>query len=206
VGFNITNDLTSNPRTDDESFDMDALGVGEFRIFSDGARKLTPREHGIPNFSGLPFALNELTAGNGYDEMDTIQVGDHLSLIRGSHNLRFGAEVYRASMERGAANIEEGSLAFSSNETGYALASFLLGYPSSSQSPEGLPLTFPRATRFGSYVQDDWKIGPRLTVNLGLRFDYVGVPFDSQGLWRTLDFPGDGGGVEGRGKGYTTPS
>lgn len=206
VGFNITNDLTSNPRTDDASFDMDSLGIGQFRIFSDGARKLTPREHGIPSISGLPFTLQERTSGNGYDQMDTIQAGDHLSWIRGKHNMRFGAEVYRASMERGAANLEEGRLSFSGNETGYALASFLLGYPNSSESPEGLPLTFPRATRFGAYVQDDWKVTSRLTVNLGLRFDYVGVPSDSQGLWRTLDFPGDGGGVEGRGKGYTTPN
>jgi hypothetical protein len=206
VGFNITNDLTRNPRTDDESFDMDAIGVGQFRIFSDGSRKLTPREHGIPNMSGLPFTMQELTAGNGYDEMDTIQIGNHLSLIRGKHNLRFGGEVYRASMERGAANLEEGRLTFSANETGYGLASFLLGYPNSSESPEGLPLTFPRATRFGAYIQDDWKVSSRLTLNLGLRFDYVGVPSDAQGLWRTLDFPGDGGGVEGRGKGFTTPT
>ncbi len=48
-GFNISDDLTFNPRTDDESFDMDALGIGEFRIPTDGNRKLTPREHGIPN-------------------------------------------------------------------------------------------------------------------------------------------------------------
>jgi hypothetical protein len=205
VGFNITNDLTRNPRTDDESFDMDSLGIGQFRIFSDGARKLTPREHGIPNLGGLPFTMQELTSGNGYDEMDTIQIGNHLSLIRGKHNLRVGGELYRASMERGAANLEEGSLSFSGNETGYAFASFLLGYPSASQSPEGIPLTFPRANRFGAYFQDDWKVSSRLTMNLGLRFDYIGTPVDSQGLWRTLDFPGDGGGVDGRGKGYTTP-
>ena len=70
VGFNISDDLTSNPRTDDESFDQDALGVGEFRIPSDGNRKLTAREHGIPRFTGLPFTLQELTNGNGFDNMD----------------------------------------------------------------------------------------------------------------------------------------
>jgi hypothetical protein len=206
VGFNINNDLTSNPRTDDTSFDMDALGLGQFRVFSDGNRKLTPREHGLPNLTGLPFTLQELTAGNGYDRMATLQIGDHLSLITGKHNLRFGGELYRAAMERGAANLEEGRLTFSTNETGYALASFLLGYPNSSESPEGLPLTFPRADRIGTYVQDDWKVNSKVTLNLGLRFDYVGVPRDREGLWRTLDFPGDGGGVEGRGKGYTTPN
>ena len=79
-GFNISDDITFNPRTDNTSFDMDALGVGQFRIPGDGNRKLTPREHGIPNFGGLPFTLQELTAGNGYDNMDTYQPSAHLHL------------------------------------------------------------------------------------------------------------------------------
>jgi len=203
VGFNVSNDLTSNPRTDDESFSMDALGVGEFRIPTDGNRKLTPREHGIPNLSGLPFPLQELTAGNGYDQMDTIQISDHLSFIKGKHNLKIGGELYRASMERGAANLEEGRLTFSGNESGYSFASFLLGANNLSETPEGIPLTFPRANRFGAYIQDDWKVSSKLTLNLGLRFDYNGVPVDARGLWRSVDF------VEqsdvGRGGGYKAP-
>ncbi|MBI3281704.1 MAG: TonB-dependent receptor, partial [Acidobacteria bacterium] len=204
-GFQISDDLTSNPRTDDESFDMDALGIGQFRVFGDANRKLTPREHGIPQLSGLPFTLQERTNGNGYDNMDTIQIGDHFSWIRGSHNFRFGGELYRASMERGAANLEEGRLTFSGNESGYSFASFLLGYPNNSQSAEGLPLTFPRSNRFGAYVQDDWKLSQKVTINAGLRFDYNGVPVDSKGLWRTLDFPGYSAGLEGRGQGFQTP-
>jgi hypothetical protein len=204
VGFNISDDLTYNPRTDDESFDMDALGVGEFRIPTDGNRKLTPREHGIPQFTGLPFTLQELTNGNGYDQMDTIQISDHLSFIKGKHNLKIGGELYRISMERGAANLEEGLLGFSANESGYSFASFLLGAPNSSQTPEGLPLTFPRANRFGAYIQDDWKVSSRLTVNLGLRFDFNGVPIDADGRWRTLDFVGEGSNVN-RGGGFTAP-
>ena len=204
-GFNISDDLTSNPRTDDTSFDMDALGVCEFRIPTDNNRKLTPREHGIPVFTGLGFTLQERTNGNGYDNMDTIQFGDHLSWIKGRHNLKFGAEVYRVSMERGAANLEEGALDFGANESGLGFASFLLGYPSGTRTPEGLPLTFPRDTRFGAYVHDDWKATQKMTINVGLRFDYHGVPTDADGRWRTLDFPGDGTDI-GRGKGYTTPS
>jgi len=182
---------------------MDALGVGEFRVFGDGNRPLNAREHGIPQFTGLPLTLQELTNGNGYDRMDSIQIGDHFSTIRGPHNLKMGVELYRVSMERGAANLEEGALDFSANEAGYSLASFLLGYPSGTRSPEGLPLTFPRANRWGAYIQDDWKVTRRLTLNLGLRFDYNGVPYDAKGLWRTLDFPGVGTDV-GRGAGYRT--
>ena len=50
-----------------------------------------------------------------------------------------------------------------------------LGYPNTTESAEGLPLTFPRSNRMGSYIHDDWKVSPRLTVNVGLRFDYVGA-------------------------------
>lgn len=204
-GFNISDDITKNPRTDDTSFDMDALGIGQIRVFSDGNRKLTPREHGIPQLTGLPFTLQELTNGNGYDNMDTVQIGNHLTMVRGKHNVKVGGEIYYITMERGAANLEEGRYAFSANQSGYAFASYLLGYPNSTESAEGLPLTFPRATRFGAYLHDDWKVSPRLTINAGLRFDFNGVPVDSKGLWRTLNFPGVDAGIN-RGQGFTAPN
>lgn len=137
--------------------------------------------------------------------MDTVQVSNHVSLFRGKHNIKIGGELYYITMERGAANVEEGALGFSANETGSAFASFLLGLPNSSTSPEGLPLTFPRNTRLGGYFHDDWKVNSRMTVSGGLRWDYIGAPYDSQGLWRTLDFPGTGLGVAGRGAGYQVP-
>ena len=200
-GFNYTDDLTSNPRTDNTSFSMDALGVGQFRIPSDNNRPLTSREHGIPQFTGLPFTLQELTNGNGYDNMKTYQFGDHLSFFKGKHNVKVGAEYYGLTIERGAANLEEGLLGFSGAQAGNSLASFLLGRPSSTQTPEGIPLTFPKANRGGAYINDDWKVSSRLTVNLGLRYDYNGWPVDSHGLQRTLDIPGLGADI-GRGNGY----
>ncbi len=203
-GFQMSNDLTSNPRTDNTSFDMDSLGVGEFRIPSDGNRKLTPREHGIPQFTGLPFPLQELTNGNGYDQMNTYQFGNHLSWFKGKHNLKFGAEYYGLTIERGAANLEEGLLGFSALQAGNAFASFLLGRPNVTQTPEGLPLTFPKAQRGGAYINDDWKVSSKLTINLGLRYDYNGWPVDRRGLQRTLDLPGLGGAM-GRGQGYQKP-
>jgi len=199
-GFNISDDtLTSLHNQGD--FDVDSLGIGEYRIPLDGNRKLTPREQGVPL---LGFTIGERINGNGLDRMDTHQFGNHLSWIKGKHILKMGGEVYRISMERAGANLAQGSIAFSGNETGYNFASFLLGLPNTTQTPEGEPKTFPRATRWGAYIQDDWKVSPKLTVNLGLRFDYIGVPRDAQGLWRTFDFVGEGADV-GRGGGYRTP-
>jgi hypothetical protein len=199
-GFNESNDITRNPRMFDPSFDMDALGVGEFRIAGDGNRKLRLNEQGIPQMNGIGFAMLERTAGNGFDNMNTFQFGNHVSWIKGRHNLKFGGEGYIIRMDRGAANLAEGALDFSPLQTGHGFASFLMGLPNQTRTPEGLPFTVPASNRSGFYIHDDWKVTSRLTVNVGLRFDYVGVPWDRQGLWRTLSLPGDRGET-----GFTKP-
>ncbi len=133
--------------------------------------------------------------------MKTFQFGDHLSFFKGKHNVKIGGEYYGLWIERGAANLEEGLLGFGGAQSGYSFASFLLGRPGTTQTPEGIPLTFPHAHRGGAYINDDWKVTNRLTINLGLRYDYNGWPIDSKGLQRTLDFPGIGTDM-GRGTGY----
>ncbi len=184
-GFNLSNDTLTTRHNTDSKFDIDSLGLGDFRVALDGNRKLTPREQGVP---ALGFTIGERISGNGLDRMRTYQLGDHMTRIQGRHELRMGGEVYRVSLDRAAANVAQGRLTFSAAESGYDFASFLMGLPSRAETPEGEPQTFPRATRFGVYLQDDWKATPKLTLNLGLRFDYNGNPRDVHGLWRTLDF------------------
>ena len=199
-GFNISNDTLTDLHNQG-NFDIDSLGIGQFRAVKDGNRKLTAREQGVPT---MGFTIGDRVNGNGLDRMNTYQIGDHVSLIKGTHNLKMGAEVYRISMQRAGANAAQGAINFSANESGLDFASFLLGLPNNTLTPEGEPQTFPRATRIGAYINDDWKVSKRLTVNLGLRWDYIGVPYDAQGLWRTFDIPGYGTDI-GRGQGYKTP-
>jgi hypothetical protein len=199
-GFNISRDTLTDLHNQGD-FDVDSLGIGQFRAVKDGNRKLTPREQGVPT---MGFTIGDRVNGNGLDRMNTYQIGDHVSIFRGTHSLKMGFEVYRISMERAGANSAQGAINFSGNESGLDFASFLLGLPNNTLSPEGEPKTFPRATRMGAYVNDDWKASRRLTVNFGLRWDYIGVPVDAQGLWRTFDLPGYGSDV-GRGKTYQAP-
>ena len=199
-GFNRSASNRFNPFTNDETFNMDELGVGLFRIPGDNNRPLTPLEHGLPGISAR-FALG---SGGEFNQLDSYQFGNHTSWTRGSHNLKLGGEWYYATIDRGAANLPTGTLSFGGNESGDAFASYLMGLPSQTNTPEGWPGTVPNSNRLGFYINDDWKATSRLTINLGLRFDYVGNSRDREGLQRTLDIPGDLFD-NGRGQGYVDP-
>ncbi|MFN0172989.1 MAG: TonB-dependent receptor domain-containing protein [Bryobacteraceae bacterium] len=198
VGFSFAGYNNANDRQGG-TFDNDSLGIGAFRVFNDGNRKFNNLENGIP---GLGFTIGD---GGEFNQLDTWQFGDYLSKIHGNHTFKMGAEFYLVRIERAAANIPNGSVGWSANQSGYDFASFLLGYPNSTTTAEGWPYTFPHATRQGYYFNDDWKVTPRLTINMGLRFDYNGNPVDVRGLQRALDFPGAKTFDNGRGKGYRAP-
>ena len=181
-GFNVSDQDVFNPRTNTD-FDLDSLGVGKFRVVTDNNRKLKPGEAGIPP---MGFTIGDERGSS--DRLKTYMFGDNITLIRGKHGFKTGFEYQRVSVFRAAANTPRGSLAFSGNESGLAFASFVLGYPDATATGEGFPLALPRANRGGAYFLDEWKVTPRLTLNAGLRWDFFGVPVDSGGFWRTLDF------------------
>ena len=186
-GFNLagTNPFHYFTNTD---FDPDSLGIGLIRVAGDNNRKLTPLETGPPHISGarFPWSVN----GN-LNQLDTYQFADHLSLIRGSHNLKIGGEYYYVTMDRAAANLPTGRYTFNAAQSGDGFASFLLGLPHRTETAEGWPRTVPRAGRQGYYINDDWKATSKLTLNLGLRLEYVGNSQDALGLQRVVAFPGE---------------
>jgi Carboxypeptidase regulatory-like domain len=187
-GWNRSVDNSLNSRAN-TSFDVEALGLTGFRVLNDGNRKFTPRETGVPTISVSGFStLTEQDGGNGFDFNNLHQVNDNLTWTVGAHNLKFGFDFRRASLFRGAANVPRGGLNFNGDLAGTAFAAFLLGYASSTVTPEGLPLTDVRQNRLAIYGLTDWKATRKLTLNLGLRWEYNRPAIDVQGLWRSLSF------------------
>jgi hypothetical protein len=141
--------------------------------------------------------------------------------IRGNHTLNFGANFRKWSLQRDLANDFLGQFTFSGFFTDprlpdptdptktlpgtrdNAIADFLLGYFSASSvfQPAGFSVEGkvgnPRQFNFwylAPYIQDDWKVNQRLTLNLGLRYDFRTIPFESNDRmgWRDLSNPRGG--------------
>lgn len=187
-GWTQSRDDSFNPRAN-TNFDLSSIGMDGFRVINDGNRKLTSREAGIPSMNMQGFqSLAEQDGGNGFDNNKMHVIGNNLNITFASHTLKFGGEFRRATLFRGAANVPRGAFTFNNSIAGNSYASFLLGVPVSTDTPEGLPLTDVLQKRMGFYAQDDWKATRKLTINLGLRWEYNTAATDVQGLWRSLEW------------------
>ena len=185
-GYNRSVDNTLNDRAN-TSFDLETLGLTGFRVVNDGNRKFTPRETGVPTITVNSLStLSEQDGGNGFDFNNLHQINDNVTWSRGAHSVKFGFDFRNVRLFRGAANTPRGNLTFNGDIAGVGFAAFLLGYPSSTGTPEGLPLTETRQNRVAGYITDDWKASRKLTLNLGVRWEYNTAAVDIKGLWRSL--------------------
>jgi hypothetical protein len=99
----------------------------------------------------------------------TFQYSDSLSWVRGKHALKFGAD-FRRFRNNGFAGGTGGTINFGN------LAAFLAGTVGSATETSLAANPALRVSAFGAFAQDDFKVSPKLMVNLGLRWEYNGVP------------------------------
>jgi len=106
-----------------------------------------------------------------------LQFGDNLTWLAGRHNFKAGADVrnYHWTSPLNFTGVDDfgvfrfrGTLA---GGTGNALADFLLGLPESVDQTATGPGVDGTATHYGFFVQDEWRLNNKVTLNLGLRYD-----------------------------------
>lgn len=155
----------------------------------------------------LPFGSGRGGFAGGYRKHHTVQVTDSLTWIVGRHAFKMGTDQRWNRLNFVNRLNPSGNFAFSaglSNNplapagTGFGFATYLTGAVSGgSQSVR--PLFAFHSASNGSYFQDDWKISRRLTLNLGLRYDYATGPverwnrssnFDPFAVSSTTNLPG----------------
>ena len=114
---------------------------------------------------------------------NALSLNSSISRTMGRHFTKMGGEVRAYDFYRSDEFTTNGTFGFNSTFTrrdplsatgatsGSAMASFLLGLPNSGSVQSGIPRT-ERYRYYALYVQDDWKLGARATLNVGLRWDY----------------------------------
>jgi hypothetical protein len=123
----------------------------------------------------------------------TYEIRETFSQQRGAHLLRAGFDYRRIFKGLSLAPPTAGSFAFNN------LLDFALDRPFRQtltvHPATGAPTNFPRHFTIheaGLFLQDDWRFSPRLTLNLGLRYNYFGAPNERDGLLSSIVFgPGD---------------
>lgn len=106
-------------------------------------------------------------------------------LVQGvkSHSLRYGAEVRTTKIDLDNTNTPNGNFTFTGRYTGNAIADLLLGFPSQSQRLIGPPVSDLRSWQLAVFVQDEWRVNNRLSLNYGLRYEYMAPSWEENDQW-----------------------
>lgn len=129
---------------------------------------------GVVNFG----ALQLVPAGRSFD---VYQINDQMSHVRGAHVIKFGADLREIGDESLNATNSRGVFAFSKVDN------FIKGQPSQWTQMFGNTNSDFRTGVYGAFVQDDWRVRPTLTLNLGLRWEMQGAQSEGNNLSSVLD-------------------
>ena len=146
-------------------------------------------EYGLPLFTVNGYA----TAGDRTDlpqsrPQNTFHYFSTLSYVRGSHTIKLGFEARRLQENLTISSNVRGNYTFDGTFSGYGLADVQLGLPIRANRVTAAIITGIRDTVYGTFLQDDWKLSSRLTVNLGFRYEYFTPVIDKYDNRAVFDF------------------
>lgn len=119
--------------------------------------------------------------------VNTHSGGGEIAIRRGVHNITTGGDVRWTSTDIASEQNPRGLLNFTGLVTGDALADFLIGVPRTSSIAYGNRDSHLRGTAYDAYVNDDWRVTPGLTLNLGVRWEYEAPFTETSGGLVNLD-------------------
>ncbi len=144
--------------------------------------------------------FSPITAGSTKDERGATLSGiDNLSLVRGRHVLKAGVELRYVEMGQG--NSFSGTITYST------LANLAANKLDKGTQTALLPMKHQRKTQVFAYVQDEYKLTPNLTLNMGLRYEFYNVFHETENRAIPFDFATCGPpGYCARGSDFTFPN
>ncbi len=129
---------------------------------------------------------------------ETYQFSDNVSYVRGKHTFRFGGEFrdgktdnLRNRRGKGRVRFQAGGNTFSTDSgapgNSTTLEDFLAGRPDKGDIFVGSSHRNVSQLSFGAFIQDDWRVTPRLTINAGVRYDLTSAIRERHNLLGNFD-------------------
>ncbi len=145
---------------------------------------------GLFSPSPLAYGVPQVTLGGGLNSFggvtpwisrnSTFQFSDNLSVIRGRHSIKVGGEVRRDRYNQYGNQKVTGEFGFDGQSTfdparrsatGYIFADYMLGSTNLAARVTAMANGMLRRSSYYGFFQDDWKLTPKLTLNIGIRYE-----------------------------------
>jgi hypothetical protein len=175
------------------------VGINRFNYTYEGLNQRTAQDFGIEGMApDTPLPLMYFYDGSvtniGFypyyplvNDQTTFQVSNNWTKIKGKHNLKWGADIRILHLKRDSRSSNTGEFYFDPNVTsapgesytdllepqaGRAFSSFLLGLPDSMLRYQHITPPQDHANEYFFFGQDTWQVTPKLSLNVGLRWEY----------------------------------
>ncbi len=129
-----------------------------------------------------------MTLGPAYDipkiwAYNNYQYAATTTWIKGRHSMKFGGDFLRAQYFSRNYGDTRGRVTFDGRFSGQSMSDFLLGWINSSRRQLDGAGPYHLMSSYSGFVQDDFKVTPSLTLNLGLRYEVMKPPKEKFGAW-----------------------
>jgi hypothetical protein len=152
---------------------------------------------GYPTMGGAGSFTGTTAGGIAQIRDNTYQIYDNVFWQHGRHSVKFGGEILQVQYNRYEAPSSLANFQFTNgfttrtannDGTGDALASTLLALPAVSNRSLGPSRIDGRQWTYSAYIQDDFRIVPKLTLNLGLRYELSPPMYDARQQMASIDY------------------
>jgi hypothetical protein len=151
------------------------------------AGSLDPIDYGRPGFTMTGFSGNgEGGITQGATE-NIFSVSNATSWVKGRHNIRFGIQAQYRRFEHLTEVPPRGGFTFNGQFTGNPVADFLLGYCSTCTGAFGSSRSTYTSPTVAPFFDDNWQINAALTLQMGIRWEYLGPWAEINGIEGSFD-------------------
>ncbi len=161
-------------RTKDQELAADA-GTNFAAMLGISGATTNPAQVDFPQFKLTGY---ETLGDNSSDPIEytvnNYNYNDVMTWIKGKHTITLGGDFMRVQYFQPTNTNFNGTLTFKGTNSGDAFADLLLGLPSSTSLTKGAFTNYLFASNYGLFIQDDYKVLPSLTLNLGIRYEIEG--------------------------------